>query len=34
VGQHSIEILKEAGYSEERIEELLEKGIVFAAMKH
>ena len=34
VGQHSIEILKEVGYSEERIEELLEKGIVFAAMKH
>jgi len=33
VGQHSIEILKEAGYSQERIEELLEKGIVFAAMK-
>jgi len=34
VGQDSIEILKEAGYSEERIEELVEKGIVFAAMKH
>jgi alpha-methylacyl-CoA racemase len=34
VGRDSIEILKEAGYSEERIEELLEKGIVFAAMKH
>jgi crotonobetainyl-CoA:carnitine CoA-transferase CaiB-like acyl-CoA transferase len=34
VGQHSIEILQEAGYSEERIEELLGKGIVFAAMKH
>jgi alpha-methylacyl-CoA racemase len=33
VGQDSIEILKEAGYSEERIEELVEKGIVFAAMK-
>ena len=33
VGQDSIEILKEAGYSEERIEELLEKGIVFAAIK-
>jgi len=33
VGQHSIEILKEAGYSQERIEEMLEKGIVFAAMK-
>jgi crotonobetainyl-CoA:carnitine CoA-transferase CaiB-like acyl-CoA transferase len=33
VGQDSIEILKEAGYSEERIEELLEKGIVFAEMK-
>jgi len=34
VGEHSIEILKEAGYSAERIEDLLEKGIVFAAMKH
>ncbi len=34
VGQHSIEILKEIGYSHERIEELVAKGIVFAAMKH
>jgi crotonobetainyl-CoA:carnitine CoA-transferase CaiB-like acyl-CoA transferase len=34
VGQDSIEILKEAGYSEERIKELLEKGIVVAAVKH
>jgi crotonobetainyl-CoA:carnitine CoA-transferase CaiB-like acyl-CoA transferase len=34
VGQDSIEILKEAGYSEERIEEIIGKGIVFAAMKH
>jgi crotonobetainyl-CoA:carnitine CoA-transferase CaiB-like acyl-CoA transferase len=34
VGQDSIVILKEAGYSEERIEELVEKAIVFAAMKH
>ena len=34
VGEHSIEILKEAGYSAERIEDLIEKGIVFAAMKH
>jgi alpha-methylacyl-CoA racemase len=34
VGQDSIEILKEAGYPEQRIEDLLEKGIVFAAMKH
>ncbi len=34
VGQDSIEILKEAGYSEERINELLEKGIVVAVMKH
>jgi alpha-methylacyl-CoA racemase len=34
VGQDSIEILKEAGYSEERIEELVGKGIVFAAVKH
>ena len=34
VGEHSIEILKEAGYSVERIEDLIEKGIVFAAMKH
>jgi len=33
VGQHSIEILKEIGYSHERIEELLGKGIVFAQMK-
>jgi alpha-methylacyl-CoA racemase len=34
VGQDSIGILKEAGYSEERIEELVGKGIVFAAMTH
>jgi alpha-methylacyl-CoA racemase len=34
VGQDSIEILKELGYSHERIEELLEKEIVFAQMKH
>jgi crotonobetainyl-CoA:carnitine CoA-transferase CaiB-like acyl-CoA transferase len=34
VGQDSIAILKEAGYSQERIEELVGKGIVFAAMKH
>jgi alpha-methylacyl-CoA racemase len=34
VGQDSIEILKEIGYSQERIEELLKKGIVFAQMKH
>jgi len=34
VGQDSMEILKEAGYSEKRIEDLLGKGIVFAAMKH
>jgi alpha-methylacyl-CoA racemase len=34
VGQDSIEILEEAGYSEEKIEELLGKGIVVAAMKH
>jgi crotonobetainyl-CoA:carnitine CoA-transferase CaiB-like acyl-CoA transferase len=34
VGQDSIEILKEIGYSHEKIEELLEKGIVFAEMKH
>ena len=34
VGRDSIEILEEAGYSQERIEELLEKGIVFAVMKH
>ena len=30
VGQDSIEILKEMGYSYERIEELVGKGIVFA----
>jgi crotonobetainyl-CoA:carnitine CoA-transferase CaiB-like acyl-CoA transferase len=34
VGRDSMEILKEAGYSQERIEELVGKGIVFAAMKH
>ncbi len=34
VGQHSIEILEEIGYADEKIKELLEKGIVFAAMKH
>ncbi len=34
VGRDSIEILEEAGYSRERIADLLEKGIVFAAMKH
>jgi crotonobetainyl-CoA:carnitine CoA-transferase CaiB-like acyl-CoA transferase len=34
VGQDSIEVLKEAGYSEERINALLEKGIVVAVMKH
>jgi crotonobetainyl-CoA:carnitine CoA-transferase CaiB-like acyl-CoA transferase len=34
VGQDSIEILKEAGYSKERIEELLAKAIVVAAMKY
>jgi len=33
VGEHSIEILKDAEYSEERIQELIEKGIVFAAVK-
>ncbi len=33
VGQHSIEILKEIGYTDERIEALLGKGIVFAQMK-
>lgn len=33
VGHDSIDILKETGYSEKRIEELLEKGVVFAAMK-
>ena len=34
VGQDSIEILKELGYSQERIEELIGKEIVFAQMKH
>jgi alpha-methylacyl-CoA racemase len=34
VGQDSIEILKELGYSQERIEELIGKEIVFAGMKH
>jgi crotonobetainyl-CoA:carnitine CoA-transferase CaiB-like acyl-CoA transferase len=34
VGQDSIEILKELGYSHERIEELIGKEIVFAQMKH
>jgi crotonobetainyl-CoA:carnitine CoA-transferase CaiB-like acyl-CoA transferase len=34
VGQHSIEILEEIGYTEERIEELLREGIVVAAMNH
>jgi crotonobetainyl-CoA:carnitine CoA-transferase CaiB-like acyl-CoA transferase len=34
VGQDSIRILKEAGYSEQRIEELIKKGIVVAAMTH
>jgi formyl-CoA transferase len=34
VGQDSIEILKEAGYSPDRIQELIGKGIVFAAPKH
>jgi len=34
VGQDSIEILKELGYSQERIEELIGKKIVFAQMKH
>jgi alpha-methylacyl-CoA racemase len=33
VGQHSIEILQKIGYSDERIKELLGKGIVFAAIK-
>ena len=33
-GQDSIAILKEAGYSETKIEALLGKGIVFAAMEH
>lgn len=33
VGQHSVQVLKEAGYSQERIQELIGKGIVFAAMK-
>ena len=33
VGQDSIEILHEIGYSDEGIKELLGKGIVFAAMK-
>jgi formyl-CoA transferase len=34
VGQDSIEILRELGYSQERIEELIGKEIVFAQMKH
>jgi alpha-methylacyl-CoA racemase len=34
VGQDSVEILEEMGYSHEKIEELLAKGIVVAAMKH
>jgi alpha-methylacyl-CoA racemase len=34
VGQDSIEILKELGYSQKRIEELIGKEIVFAQMKH
>ncbi|MBN2468817.1 MAG: CoA transferase [Deltaproteobacteria bacterium] len=33
VGQHSIDILQEIGYMEERIQELIGKGIVFAAVK-
>jgi formyl-CoA transferase len=33
VGQHSVQVLKEAGYSEAKIEELVGKGIVFTAMK-
>jgi len=33
IGQDSIEILEELGYSHERIEELLGKGIVFAQIK-
>jgi alpha-methylacyl-CoA racemase len=33
VGQHSIEILKEIGYTDERIQSLLGKEIVFAQMK-
>jgi crotonobetainyl-CoA:carnitine CoA-transferase CaiB-like acyl-CoA transferase len=33
VGQNSIQILREAGYSEERIEDLIGKEIVFAPMK-
>jgi crotonobetainyl-CoA:carnitine CoA-transferase CaiB-like acyl-CoA transferase len=34
LGQNSMEILKELGYSHERIGDLLGKDIVFAAMKH
>jgi crotonobetainyl-CoA:carnitine CoA-transferase CaiB-like acyl-CoA transferase len=34
VGQDSIEILKEIGYTDERIKELLGRGIIVAAMNH